>query len=262
MFSKYILKLKWFINPPKLTLEEERTYLHQANEVASTIKLFLNNHEAEHEVLSIGENCNTAWYIKLAGLKKASYPFDWIYSSPEIVAHCIKDNFKTFLDKNLIFKTRSGNSAGHTFYHASLFNHRNPLKTENDYTYYQRCVERFIKKINSDNNLIFIMTLVTETHKRSGAGWAKGFNKNFELPFNQQIEAMTDLMYLLKSKNPKCRFLFIEQHTEQSPKIEVIASKMNDFIWIKHTAFQRNTGVFFKHKTDNAVAKILFSALQ
>lgn len=263
MLSKLISKINWLLNPPKLTFEEEALYFKQAKEVASTIKNCINaQQEPIKEIISLGENCNSAWYIKASGLKKASYPFDWIYSSPKIVAHCIQDNFNMFLDKKFIFKTRSGNSAGHSFYHSSLYNHRNPLKTNDDYKYYKRCIDRFEKVIKSDTEIIFVMTLVAEIHKRSGAGWAKGFNRNFELPINQNIDDMLELMSLLRSKNQKYRFLFIEQHTEQTPSIEIIDSKGNDFIWIKHTSFQRNTGVFFKHKTDDEVAKILFNALQ
>ena len=97
----------------------------------------------ELNCISLGENCTTAWYLKQVGIKKYSYPFDWVFSSPEIVEHCIKDNFKSYLNKELIKPIDNGMAAGHFFYHNKMFSHRNPLATTNDSDYYVRCVDRF-----------------------------------------------------------------------------------------------------------------------
>jgi hypothetical protein len=106
------------------------------------------------------------------------------------------------------------------------------------------------------------MTIITEMEKRSGAGWAKGFNQNFKLPINQTIKDIDELKKTILDFNPNCKFLFIEQITEDDPKIEIIDAVNNEYIWVKHTSFQRNTGVFYKNKVDNEVSKILFSALK
>ncbi len=263
MLAKLISKIRWMINPPKLTLTEEKKYLDAAHKVATHVKRCINNNDnTDKIVISLGENCNSAWYIKAVGLKKASYPFDWIYSSPEIVLDCINNQFDKYLDKSLMFKTRSGNSAGHTYYHSSLFNHKNPLKTEDDYQYYKRCVERFKKVFDSPSEIIFVITVITETEKRSGAGWAKGFDRNFKLPIKLTNNSMMEFMNTLKVNHSNAKFLFIEQLTEQDPSIEIIDKQQDNFVWIRHTSFQRNTGVFYKHKTDDAVAKIVYSALK
>ena len=44
----------------------------------------------------IGPCCYTTEYIKNSGLRNHSYPFDWIFSSIEMVNHCINDKFKMF----------------------------------------------------------------------------------------------------------------------------------------------------------------------
>lgn len=263
MLSKLISKFKWMINPPKLSKTVEKEYLESAHHIAAHVKQSINKDEnSDKIVISLGENCNSAWYIKAVGLKKASYPFDWIYSSPEIVLHCLQDDFKTYLEKSYIFNTRSGNSAGHKFYHSSLFNHKNPLKTEDDFQYYKRCVERFKKVFDSTSEIIFVITVITETEKRSGAGWAKGFDRNFKLPVNLNVDSLMEFMNTIKIRHSNAKFLFIEQITEQNPSIEIINKKQDNYVWIKHTSFQRNTGVFYKHKTDDAVAKILYSVLK
>ena len=52
--------------------------------------------------ISIGPCCFTTEYIKSSGLRTNSYPFDWIFSSIEMVNHCITNKFQTFLDLSYI----------------------------------------------------------------------------------------------------------------------------------------------------------------
>ena len=56
----------------------------------------------ETEFVSIGPCCYTTEYIKNNGLRNHSYPFDYIFSSIEMVNHCINDKFKNFLDLKYI----------------------------------------------------------------------------------------------------------------------------------------------------------------
>ena len=51
------------------------------------------------EFISIGPFCTTTQIIMDNNLRKHSYPFDYIFSSLEMVKHCIKDRFNIFLDK-------------------------------------------------------------------------------------------------------------------------------------------------------------------
>ena len=50
------------------------------------------------EFISIGPYCSSADILKDNGLRNSSYPFDYIFSSLEMVKHCINDRFKIFLD--------------------------------------------------------------------------------------------------------------------------------------------------------------------
>ena len=51
------------------------------------------------DFISIGPYCTTAHIIKDNNLRRNAYPFDYIFSSLEMVKHCIKDRFNIFLDK-------------------------------------------------------------------------------------------------------------------------------------------------------------------
>jgi hypothetical protein len=119
---------------------------------------------------SLGGLCHSAQLLKINGLKKASYPFDWIFSSLQMVEHCIKDDFKTFLDKTQYIdyttnSTLKETQCEHTFYgkmladpeHNIIFNHHNPLSNESDYAYFERCVNRFRDLVKSNEYKGFVL---------------------------------------------------------------------------------------------------------
>ena len=54
------------------------------------------------EFISLCPYCVTADYLKITNNRKLAYPFDWIFSSLNIISHCIKDEFRTFLNTNYI----------------------------------------------------------------------------------------------------------------------------------------------------------------
>ena len=67
------------------------------------------------EFISIGPYCSAADILKANGLRNTAYPFDYIFSSLEMVKHCINNRFNIFLDKNY-YKYCSENSSHHLFY--------------------------------------------------------------------------------------------------------------------------------------------------
>ena len=67
------------------------------------------------EFISIGPHCNSADIIRDNGLRKLSYPFDYVFSSLEMVKHCIDDRFNVFLDRKY-HRYCSNNSMFHIFY--------------------------------------------------------------------------------------------------------------------------------------------------
>jgi len=107
----------------------------------------------------LGPKCHSAKLLQYIGKKKESYPFDWIYSHLEMIIHCIKDEFCTFIDKqyyingDLCLKMQT-----HTYYYPNritMFNHHNPLAKE-DYDFFRRCINRFQRLLKSDHPKIFL----------------------------------------------------------------------------------------------------------
>ena len=50
------------------------------------------------QIISLGYRCSSAGIIKSLGLKTESYPFDWLVSRLPIIEHCIRTDFKEFLN--------------------------------------------------------------------------------------------------------------------------------------------------------------------
>ena len=102
-------------------------------------------------VVSIGTQCLTSNVLKWAGLKAFSGPFDWIFSSLDMVSDCIENNFADLLNidylKTIPREPDVGTGfANHALYHAryglrAIFNHYDPRSTEG-YAYFRRCVRR------------------------------------------------------------------------------------------------------------------------
>jgi len=123
--------------------------------------------------ISIGPYCITAEIIREAEYRTLSCPFDWIFSSLDMVKHCIDDEFKTFLNLDLI------NNHSHIHYdkylntpvinhqYRRVFGHTNrPLITfnhdllhdEETYKKYKRRCERFLNLIKT-NEIIGVYTI-------------------------------------------------------------------------------------------------------
>jgi hypothetical protein len=191
---------------------------------------------------SVGGLCHTAQLLKINGLKKASYPFDWIFSSIPMVEHCIKDDFKTFLDKSQYndYNTNTTlrkNQCEHKFYgqmvfngeHNVIFNHHNPLSNENDYAYFERCVNRFRDLLKSNEEKRFLL-------------------------FDGNDHSINNLKKYLEFSN------FLSQHTKKH-KLLVINNKVSgyhnhEWVIVKNVRLLRiqtksnSSGVVFHDKTD------------
>lgn len=205
--------------------------------------------------LSIGQNCNTAWYLQESGAKQFSGPFDWLCCSADILKDCLENDFSRFLDKELIFPWGGGRGAGHRIYHSSMFVHRNPLASIDDYEYYVRCVERFLDAIANEENPVFIATLLNETEKR--AGWVRGFDQEFPVPLSQSHQTYMDSMGLMLRKNPAAKFVFIDQYTEQSLSISSEFPAEHIFA-IRFTSSGKNSGTKYMTPDDDKFAIELY----
>ena len=111
-------------------------------------------------VIPLGSQCFSSFFLKKYNLKKTSYPFDWIFSSPVVIINILDDKFKKFLNKNYYeIKDEKSKQNKHLIYLPELmiFNHRNPYKEE-DHLYYKRCIDRFYNVLNKKEKKLFILT--------------------------------------------------------------------------------------------------------
>ena len=249
--KRFITKLKG----KKALSTNQQHALIEASKISNKVSAWLEN--SNYECVSFGENCNSSWYIKETGNKNASYPFDWIFSSPEIIIHALKDEFKSFLNKDHIFPVDK-KRAGHVYYHSRMFNHRNPLESDEHYTYYKRAATRLKALLKAQKNVVFIITVINEPEKRKD--WSTGFNKKMALPKNQSANNFKPLIEYIKQINPNSKFLFINQFTEQ--KLNINLSFNDDSImWIDFTSAGANSGVKYSNKIDDTIIKIVYSGL-
>ena len=66
--------------------------------------------------LSLGSLCAAAKFLQRHQLRAHAGPFDWVFSSPEMVAHCLDDDFAAFLDRTQYVPIDDG-FAGHRLYY-------------------------------------------------------------------------------------------------------------------------------------------------
>jgi hypothetical protein len=120
-------------------------------------------------VCSLGSLCHSSALLKRNKLKQVSYPFDWIFSNPKVIAHCLDDDFRIFLDKSYYISVDE-EQCKHSYYatpefgndtnSAPLFRHHNPLTNPSDYNYFCRCVVRFRKLLQSKSYKLFTILFV------------------------------------------------------------------------------------------------------
>lgn len=129
------------------------------------------------EFVSIGPYCDTTEILKLFGLRNKSYPFDWIFSSLEIVYLCISDRFQTFLDRKYLLPGKTEHSTRHSVYNhlldteilqrryleqnlkykpseGNLHNHHD-LRNDSHFDIIQRRCNRFISQMSQKTCLVY-----------------------------------------------------------------------------------------------------------
>jgi hypothetical protein len=132
--------------------------------------------------ISIGPYCSTADVLKSNNLRTEAYPFDYIFSSLEMVKHCINDNFNIFLDKKYYTYGTNNESCRHSFYcdfletpllvqhhiknnyskdykisSGNLFNHHNLIDNNSgNYEKFKRRCERLLSLIENNEKIVFV----------------------------------------------------------------------------------------------------------
>ncbi|MBI1286049.1 MAG: hypothetical protein GC178_00560 [Flavobacteriales bacterium] len=234
--------------------EERETYLKRASDIQNELREWVGIEEREK--IGLGQNCNASWYLKATGNKRASYPFDWIFTTPEFILDMLGDDFEKLLDRSLLIP--HGIDAGHQYYHEWLFGHRNPANSAGDHEFFKRCVVRWNELMQSQKPVVFVTVVLNESDKRKR--WKKGFTKQFQMPTDQKLSDFDGVIQAIIAINHNCKFLFIEQYTEVPFELSVTGKNENAF-WLKFCAIDRNTGVQYLNAVDDEVMKMVYNGL-
>lgn len=113
---------------------------------------------------SLGSFCLPGNIMRNHGLRRYSLPFDWIFSSPQMLIDCLEDDFAVFLDRRhyrSISESRWNPGAEHDLYREkygipAVFAHRDPTRDE-DYLYFTRCIARFRQLLRSGDPKLFLI---------------------------------------------------------------------------------------------------------
>ncbi len=117
--------------------------------------------------VSLGSFCHAAEILKQTKLRMFSGPFDWLFTNPAVVTHCLADDFNTFLDRSnyqvIPLEERdvpAANCCDHMFYRDQfgikyLFNHHNPTEAQ-VYEHFVRSVERF-RQLRQLSPVLFLL---------------------------------------------------------------------------------------------------------
>ena len=121
-------------------------------------------------IVSLGTHCFTSGLLRRWGLRSTAGPFDWTFSSVGMVAHCIDDDFVTFLDRSQyqpvpVEQRKAGptaNRVNHAYYldkfHIEfVFNHHDVHLPE-DYAHFERTVQRFRAGLRASDFRVYVLT--------------------------------------------------------------------------------------------------------
>jgi hypothetical protein len=189
-------------------------------------------------VCSLGFNCHAAQILKTNGLKKASYPFDWIMSNISVVKNCIEDDFKVFLDRNNYLDLGREDRCGHSIYCDNTFVHHNPLYKQEDYDYFVRCVNRFRELLNTNRHKLFIISIINGEHNVG--------DKLSEKITNDFIE----LNNVLRSKTTNYKLLLIVNYPNKQLNNHII-TEIDELTILEIYTLSENNGTNFCYKEDD-----------
>ena len=197
-----------------------------------------------NHICSLGFNCHPAFFIKRNGLKKVSYPSDWIMSSLKNLTHFIDDDFKLFLDASQ-YTFIMPRKCGHKYYADNMFWHKSPLSIPEDYEYYVRCVERFRELLNSEDNKLFLMMIINGEH---------GVNEKISDEIKKNI---IEFNRKLKERTTNYKLVLVVNYPNKTRNKHVITT-IDNIDLIEVDTVSSSNGILFEKESDNLYLDIIF----
>lgn len=195
-------------------------------------------------VCSLGTLCHSAMFLKNINKKKCSYPFDWIFSNPEMITECIETNFKHFINKSY-YINYTPNKCGHSLYHKEMFRHHNPLINNEHYSYYIRCIIRFKQLLQKKEKKLFVIMSVNNE------------NKDKEQVFENKIERLNEILY----KHTNNFHIFSIYHIKNNKSNYHNIKEKNNICYLELNTITESDGVSFKSNEDNMYFNNIFTEL-
>lgn len=174
-------------------------------------------------VVSLGSRCFMARILRDLRLRKYAGPFDWIYTNGEMVSHCLKDRFNTFMDIDELHE--AGQAWGHRTYGAMMnrkvvFPHHRP--GTDDRLHFQRSVERLLKILHAPERKLFILGHLEKK-------WSGSLCPSVEPSAERCKSKKQDLSLTVEHrKRPLNGFLIFRSEQRESISQELGRSRMAD----------------------------------
>lgn len=124
--------------------------------------------------ISLGRNCECAFQLQRTNLKKASYPFDWMFSHNfDVVQSLIKNKFKDFIKFENLKVTRKIQYVANLKLDGIVHNHDFPPNKPMSESFvgfedkYNRRIKRFYQALDSGKPIYFIRVGATKEQAKS-----------------------------------------------------------------------------------------------
>ena len=209
----------------------------------------------------LGSFCFSSAILWDRKIRKEALPFDWLFTNPLEVAHILETDFKHYLDKTQyidiadIAPEHGGRQAGHKMYHENFFNHKNP-RTDEDYQYSIRCVERFRKFLQYPEKKLFIVSYRSGINTHTNKFENVGLNKT---------QVQQELMVLDKVLQSKTQNYSIFCHVNYKSQFNYPSSSLfklsNHIILHEYYSTQINGGLGYDNPLDKLTFDNLFDSI-
>lgn len=206
---------------------------------------------ASTRFISMGTHCFTASLLQRWGLRSWSGPFDWLFASPSMLTHVLRDDFATLLNRDQYRPTPieqrvnpEVNRVDHAYYRvqhgvAFVFNHHD-VHLDEGHAYLTRCVERLRAQLSAETHKTFLMFRRAD---RTQPGEI--------LALRRELAARTRNFRL-------CVFAVDSGPVEPLPRVEVMHADETLSLWRYHPASTWHP-LYFESPLDEATALRLAS---
>ncbi len=194
--------------------------------------------------------------LKVHSLKVCSYPFDWIFSSPEFIYEMLLQDFEHFVDKSYYLEGAAPESKRH-IYNPGRFEHHSPFTNTEDYDYLNRCVERFRRVLGNPGHKLCLMNFVkVNSNSPSRHEWPYASTTETERIYINRIKE------LLEARDVKNFSLVCANQTVTGQNTHTI-DRADNIVFLEYTTKAFTDGLSFADQEDAGFfTKLIFDTFR